>query len=545
MGEPGGPEGLGQLARACRRRRRRRAPARACADPASGRATAGPDRGAQVIGRRGAASPGRPSTSGGPRVLSTPARSGVRAGCEPTAQPAAVEPSSRRGPAPVGDDQDRRPDPVRWRTPDHGLGAARGRRRSRSKRPCRSTGSEVTTTRASTAGVARVRGASTGAAVHRLGAQQRRAPPPRTPATRSRRRRLSTCATAPAAVQDARARRATEQRRRGPRPEPRSAGAPPAQPGDAVPRPAPRRSTRPVGHKRDVGRQVGQRLVADAVDLEQLVDRRERAVGRAPLQDLLGGDRARRRAGCRAAPRSAVFRLTSAPARVRAPRCSRPPRSPPPGMRPADEDLLSVDQHPGQVERAQVDAASGRRPPCAAHRRPGTPRAAWPRPDRGPCPATSTVTLPPGAARCGRVAGAAAPRGRRPARRAAAGPRGGTRLGCPRAIAQHHERRCRPAASGHEGHDQQHRTRPELGAHRAGSRAPARRSQPATSCCAAPGRDARACRPTGATTSGCGKVAGTGTTRSSSSSTRRSPACSSSRPQELEPATRSRSDLLL
>src|SRR3954451_11988200 len=36
---------------------------------------------------------------------------------------------------------------------------------------------------------------------------------------------------------------------------------------------------------------VSERLVADAVDLEELVDRGERAVRRAPVEDLLGGDR--------------------------------------------------------------------------------------------------------------------------------------------------------------------------------------------------------------------------------------------------------------
>ena len=47
-----------------------------------------------------------------------------------------------------------------------------------------------------------------------------------------------------------------------------------------------RRSIAPRS-QRDVRRQVGERLLADAVDLHQLVDRGERAVGGAPVEDLL------------------------------------------------------------------------------------------------------------------------------------------------------------------------------------------------------------------------------------------------------------------
>ena len=77
MGQPGRPEGLGQLGRARRRRHRRPVPGPACA-PHRDRTDRRIDVRSASAPRRSA--PGWLTVTGGPRGLSTPARSRVRAG---------------------------------------------------------------------------------------------------------------------------------------------------------------------------------------------------------------------------------------------------------------------------------------------------------------------------------------------------------------------------------------------------------------------------------------------------------------------------------
>ena len=230
VGQARGPEGLGELARASARRPRRRAPAPACADPPDGvRPRPGSSRAAGRPPRSSDARAGS-STSGGPRVLSTPARSASapagadRAAAAGTRARACSRPSAvarSRAPAPAPGVAGRAPRPSR---------CGPGRRRRARSGPARSTGSEVTTTRASTEARSRAR-ASTGGAVHRLGAQQHRGRHPaagdRSSATllstsRPRRRRCRTCSTA-----------TSRGRRRGPRPERRSAAI--RRPSQATP----------------------------------------------------------------------------------------------------------------------------------------------------------------------------------------------------------------------------------------------------------------------------------------------------------------------
>ena len=206
----------------------------------------------------------------------------------------------------------------------------------------------------------------------------------------------------------------------------------------ARPRPGPEERGTQVHRDRrsdgDVRSQLGEGGVADAVDLEELVDRGEGAVVGAPADDgraVTGptpGSDSRVRG-------SAVLMLTSAPvSRRRAEGAGHSRRH---GH--ADQDLLAVDERPGQVERGEVDAAprptSGvqRRPrraiPAAAQRCRGADLAG----DvdgrrRSPLPGPSTERPLPGGVGAGRPPPAPAPparpgRGSRPRTRSRRPPR--------------------------------------------------------------------------------------------------------------------------
>ena len=171
VGQPGGAERVDQLRGhaavvAVDQRRHQRPGARGCVGDRLA------DRGAQPVGA--------PRPGAGPREDDRwPARAehpgevtGVGA---PAAgrTPAAVSP---RSPVPtLGRRSASTGARTRWRTP-RPVTVSRARaeaRRSRAKRPCARTGSEVTTTRAATAGVLPGQGLHR-AVVHRLGAQQGR-----------------------------------------------------------------------------------------------------------------------------------------------------------------------------------------------------------------------------------------------------------------------------------------------------------------------------------------------------------------------------------
>ena len=157
-----------------------------------------------------------------------------------------------------------------------------------------------------------------------------------------------------------------------------------------------------------------------------------------------------------------MFRLTSGPAGSGAAVLALA-AMPPAGSRPADEDLLAVDQHPGEVERAQVDP-----PPGAAGlaQRVDDPRAGR---QRGHARAAHLAGDVDGDARRARHGAGSRRRRRRGGHQRRRGPDGAS---VPRATGRARcrrpsgapRRRSPVTASGDEGHHQQDRTRTQPGA---------------------------------------------------------------------------------
>ena len=255
-----------------------------------------PDRAAQPVG----APEQRPRTARAPRAARACSARRPGPASAPAAAargPAAVEPSASVGPAPVGD----APAPAPARRcrrprPTTRLGPGRGRRRTARSRPRRSTGSEVTTSRASTDGATAAASASTAVCAHRLGPQQRR-------------RRDAAPGDQPGQPAEHRASRRREPmsdvregehqgQRPGPRPEragrpaPRATRQPPRTRRPEVDAPI-----RAAGHTVTCGARSASVFSPMPSTSSSSSTDGEGAVGGAPVEDLLRGDRPDARQG--------------------------------------------------------------------------------------------------------------------------------------------------------------------------------------------------------------------------------------------------------
>ena len=328
--------------------------------------------------------PGSAIRTGGPRGVTSAATSPSSAGSEPAGEP---HPLPHRHPLPVvvAEDEhglvaphgDLGPAPARR----NGPGPASGRRdgagqgdegalarklgdravahcRSPARRPPRRPRPPTTTTASPVSSGAPARGPAHGRDEQQRGhdAQQRQGP--------------AGCRRLPA-----------RQERTRPRGEPEQ-GQAQVGPGE--------RRTAAGSSQRHVGRQLGQGGLADAVDVEQLVDGGERAVLAAPGQDRLGGDRAD------VGQRLERHLVGGVDVDQGGDRRGRPRSSSPP--RPAGGATPTRICSPSTSTRARlrsVRSTPARAPPAASSasttREPASSTAM---PGRRTLPATSTVTEP-------------------------------------------------------------------------------------------------------------------------------------------------------